>query len=74
MTRPQQYRDVDVPEGFDEWPVNARVNFLCNALDAVQLADYLRERFGMEPRGEPQFLKDELAEILIRYIEEADER
>jgi len=69
MPQPQEYRDVEVPDNFDEWDVNARVNYIANAMDRTQIADYLREVAGMEPRDEPTFKKDELTEIIIRLQE-----
>jgi hypothetical protein len=65
MPKPQEYRDVDVPENFERWDVNARVNYLANAMDRTQIADYLREVAGLEPREEATFKKDELTEIII---------
>lgn len=70
MPKPQEYRDVDVPANFEEWDVDARVNYLANAMDRKQIADYLREVAGLDRRGEPTFLKDELTEIIIRLQED----
>lgn len=69
MPKPQTFRDVDVPDNFDEWDVDARVNYLANAMDRTQIADHLREVCGMDTRGEPTFLKDELTEIIIKVQE-----
>lgn len=69
MPKPQEYRDVDVPDNFTEWDVDARVNYLANAMDRTQIADYLRETAGIEARDEPTFMKDELTEIIIRLQE-----
>lgn len=69
MAKPQTYRDVDVPENFEDWDVNARVNYIANAMDRTQIADHLRETAGLNPRGEPTFKKDELTEIIITLQE-----
>jgi hypothetical protein len=66
MPKPQEFRDVEIPDNFEEWDVNARVNYLANALDRTQIADHLRDVAGLEPRDEPTFLKDELVEIIIQ--------
>lgn len=70
MPKPQEFRDVDVPDNFDEWDVNARVNYIANAMDRTQIANYLREIAGLENRDEPTFRKDELTEIIIRLQEQ----
>lgn len=69
MSRPQQYRDVDVPDNFEEWSVDARVNYLANSMDRQQIANYVREVAGLEERDQPTFLKDELVEMAIRLQE-----
>jgi hypothetical protein len=69
VAKPQAYRDVEIPNGFDEWDINARVNYLAGAMDRTQIADYLREITGQEKRQEPTFLKDELVEIIIKVQE-----
>jgi len=69
VPKPQQYRDVEIPNGFDNWDVNARVNYLAGAMDRTQIADYLREITGQETREEPTFKKDELVEIIIKVQE-----
>lgn len=66
MPKPQQYRNVNVPDNFEDWDVDARVNYLANAMDRTQIADYLREVAGLEKREEPTFLKAELTEIIIK--------
>jgi hypothetical protein len=69
MAKPQTYRDVDVPDGFESWDINARVNYLAGAMDRTQIADHLREITGQDPREEPTFKKDELVEIIISVQE-----
>lgn len=58
-----------MPDNFDEWDVNAQVNYLANAMDRTQIADYLRELANLEKRQEPTFRKDELTEIILAVKE-----
>lgn len=74
MTHLQQYRDIDVPDNFQEWSIDARVNYLANSMDHQQIANYVREVTGLEERDQPTFLKDELVEMAIQLQErETDE-
>jgi len=66
MPNIHEYRDVDVPENFDEWDVNAQVNYLSNAMDREQIANYVRELAGVDRRDKPLFTKDELTEIALQ--------
>lgn len=68
MARPQQYREVDVPESFAEWDKNAQINYLCGCLNREQMANYVREQCGVEERDKPLFRKDELAEIAVAVV------
>jgi len=70
MPKPQQYLDVDVPENFGEWTPEAQVNFLGNAMDNTQVADYLRECAGIEPREVPQFKKHEMIQMILAIDDE----
>jgi hypothetical protein len=68
MSKPQTYRKVDIPRNFDQWGTDAQINYLCNAMDRDQIADFLREVHGLDEREEPTFLKDELAEIAVDKV------
>lgn len=70
MTKIQSYLDVEVPERFEEWDLNAQVNYLSGAMDREQIADYVREVHGLDQRGEPTFLKSELAEIAAKRVQD----
>jgi len=37
MTRPQTYRDVDLPDEWDSFPTDAKVNYLATVMDRDQL-------------------------------------
>lgn len=63
----QEYRQVETPPRFDEWERNAKINYLQNAMDREQLANYVRSLHGIEQREQPLFRKDELAEIAVQY-------
>ena len=64
MSRPQTYRNVEIPDTFADWSIDARVNYLCNAMDREQIAATVREMHGLEPENKTHFGKDELAEMV----------
>jgi len=70
MAKPQTYLDVEVPENFDDWNTEAQVNFLGNAMDNTQVADYLRDLAGIDPREKPQFKKHEMIQIALAIKDE----
>lgn len=70
MPKPQTFRDVDVPNNFGEWDVDARVNYLANCLDRKQIANYVRECADLPEREQPTMLKDELVELAIKLQNE----
>lgn len=69
MPKPQEYLDVEVPDNFAEWDTEAQVNYLGNAMDNTQVADYLRELADLEPREVPQFKKHEMIQIILAVKE-----
>jgi hypothetical protein len=69
-SRPQTYRDVDVPDNFPEWDKPAQINYLQTAMDREQLANHVREVYGLETRDKPLFKKDELAQIAVEVNHE----
>ena len=68
MSRPQTYRDVDVPDTFDKWDSDAQINYLCSCMDRAQIANYVREIHDLETREKPLFKKDELAQIAVQWV------
>jgi len=66
MAKMQEYLDVDVPGNFEEWSVEAQVNYLGNAMDTTQVANYLRDAAGIEKRDVPQFKKNEMIQMIIQ--------
>jgi hypothetical protein len=73
MPKPQEYLDVEIPDNFDEWDRGAKVNYLGNTMDNTQVANYLRELAGVEPRDVPQFKKHEMILIALAVKEVDDE-
>lgn len=67
MAKVQNYHEVDVPDGFAEWDDAARLNYLQSAMSRAQLANYVRELYGIESRDKPLFRKDELAQIAVSH-------
>lgn len=66
MAKMQEYLDVEVPENFNEWSTEAQVNYLGNAMDTTQVANYLRESAGLDSRDVPQFKKNEMIQMIIQ--------
>lgn len=74
MSRPQTYRDVTLPDEWDKFGTDAKVNYLCNVVDRDQLLDLVGEA-GNVPEdeiGEQSFYKAGLAQLLVT-LEEVDE-
>ena len=51
MSRPQVYRDVDLPDKWAEWPESAKVNYLSSAMDRDNLLRLVGEA-GNVPEDE----------------------
>lgn len=67
MSRPQQYRDVPLPDEWDQWPPDAQVNYLCTAMDRDQLLSLVREEAGIpdDEVGEQSIHKAGLAQLVV---------
>jgi len=74
MTRPQTYRDVRLPDTWDEWGEGAKVNWLCTVADRDQLLGMVAEAAGIpdEEVGEQSFLKSGLAQLVVTLEEGGD--
>jgi len=70
MAKVQNFREVSVPDHFEDWDDAAQLNYLQSAMDREQLANYVREIHGLETRDKPLFRKDELAQIAIEQVKE----
>lgn len=51
MSRPQTYREVGLPDEWEQWPDDAKVNYLASAMDRDQLLRRVSEVAGI-PDGE----------------------
>lgn len=67
MSRPQQYREVELPDEWVEWPEDARVNYLASAMDRDQLLDLVGEHAGIpdEEIGKQSIHKSGLAQLIV---------
>lgn len=74
MSRPQTYRDVDLPARWDEWGDDAKVNYLCNVADRTQLLEMAAEAAEVpdDEVGEQSFLKAGLAQFVVTLTEGGD--
>lgn len=64
------YRPVELPDTWGEWDADAKINYLCGAMDREQIANVLRDRAGLEAREKPLLRKDEIAQILVAIEED----
>lgn len=69
--RPQTYRDVDLPATWDEWDVNAKVNYLCTVTDRNSLMQMIGEKAGVpdDEIGPQSIHKAGLAQVLVALTE-----
>lgn len=74
MSKPQTYRDVDLPDEWNKFGDDAKVNYLCNVVDRDQLLELVGDA-GNVPNheiGEQSFHKAGLAQLLVT-LEKVDE-
>lgn len=66
-SRPQVYREVEIPEEWSEWPEAARVNYLCSVMDRKQLLKHVAEAGNVpaEEVGEQSIHKAGLAQLIV---------
>ena len=71
MTRPHQYRDVDIPDTWIEWSDDAKVNYLASTMDRAQLLDLVGEAAGIPDNeiGEQSLHKNGLAQLIVALNE-----
>lgn len=67
MSRPQSYRDVNLPEEWDKFGVDAKVNYLSTVMDRDQLLDSVGELADIpdEEIGEQSLHKNALAQLVV---------
>lgn len=65
--RPQSYRDVDLPDTWDEWSTDAQVNYLCTVMDRDQLMKVIAEMANIpdDEVGEQSIHKAGLAQLVV---------
>lgn len=51
MSRPHTYRKTDLPDSWDSYPTDAKVNYLATCMDRDQLLETVGELAGI-PDGE----------------------
>lgn len=67
MSRPQQYREVELPDEWTEWPEDAKVNYLASAMDRDQLLSLVGEHAGIPDSeiGAQSIHKSGLAQLIV---------
>jgi hypothetical protein len=67
MSRPQTYRDVEIPDTWNEWPRDAKVNYLCTVMDRDQLLRSISDVADIpgEEIGEQSIHKTGLAQLIV---------
>jgi len=71
MTRPQVYREVDLPEQWDDYPTDAKVNYLATVMDRDQLLATVGELAGIpdDEIGAQSIHKSGLAQLITELEE-----
>jgi hypothetical protein len=75
MSRPQQYRDVDLPDEWDSYPDDAKVNYLASVCDREQLLRRVGVAAGIpdDEIGSQSIHKSGLAQLLVTLeVDNAD--
>jgi len=58
------FRDVDFPDNFEDWPADARVQFLRQSVKKRAIQDYIADAVDFDDREIKQaFTKDQLSEL-----------
>ena len=67
MTRPQQYREVELPDEWLDWPEDAKVNYLASAMDRDQLLSLVGEHADIPDSeiGAQSIHKSGLAQLIV---------
>ena len=75
MSRPHQYREVELPDEWTEWPDDAKVNYLASAMDRDQLLSLVGEYVGVPDSeiGKQSIHKSGLAQLIVVLEGENDE-
>lgn len=67
MSRPQAYRDIELPDTWNEWPTDAKVNYLASAMDRKQLLETVGALAGLpdDEIGKQSIHKSGLAQLIV---------
>lgn len=73
-SRPQTFREVDLPDEWSAFGRDAKVNFLSNVMDRDQMMDEIADLADLseDSVGEQSFRKSGLAELFI-VLEQTNE-
>jgi hypothetical protein len=67
MPEVQPQRQPDLPPGFSSWEEERQVKYLISsAVKSTELANIVRDEFGLEPREQAYLNKHELAKIILQ--------
>lgn len=72
MSRPQRYRDVELPEEWDKFGEDAKVNYLSTVMDRDQLLEEVAAAGNIPDSevGEQSMHKAGLAQLLVTLEDE----
>lgn len=71
MSQPQVYRDVDIPDKWEHFSMDAKVNYLSTLMDRKQILELVGEAADIpeEEIGEQSIHKTGLAQIAVKLEE-----
>ena len=74
MSRPHTYRDADVPDEWESFPADAKVNYLATVMDRDQLLDRVGDLAGIpdDEIGAQSIHKSGLAQLIVT-LEDRDD-
>lgn len=66
-SRPQTYRDVDLPDNWETFPDNAKVNYLSSVMDRNQILEVVADLAEIpdDEIGEQSIHKSGLAQLVV---------
>jgi len=67
MPKPQTYREVDLPDQWDDYPADAKVNYLATVMDRDQLLETVGDLGDVpdEEIGAQSIHKSGLAQLIV---------
>lgn len=75
MSRPQTYREVGLPDEWEQWPDDAKVNYLASTMDRDQLLSRVGDLAGIpdDEIGKQSIHKSGLAQLITTLEGDDDE-